>query len=85
MPHLGMGELVIILLIVLIVFGASRLPQLGEGIGKAISGLKRGLKADDDIDVTPGEKRVGPTSSAESTGSVTGRSVTDAEVVERKS
>ena len=84
MPHLGMGELVIILLIVLVVFGASRLPQLGEGIGKAISGLKRGLKADDDIDVTPSDKRVTPSSSAESASTVAGREVSDAEVVERK-
>ena len=82
MPNLGMGELVIILLIVLVVFGASRLPQLGEGIGKAISGLKRGLKADDDIDVTPSEKRVASTSTAENASSVT--NVADAEVVERK-
>lgn len=84
MPHLGMGELVIILLIVLVVFGASRLPQLGEGIGKAIAGLKRGLKADDDIDVTPSDKRVGPTSSSPDASSVAGRDVSDAEVVERK-
>lgn len=81
---LGMPELVIILLIVLVIFGASRLPQLGEGIGKAISGLKRGLKADDDIDVTPSEKRVPSTSSAESASKVASRDVADAEVVERK-
>jgi sec-independent protein translocase protein TatA len=85
MPHLGMGELIIILLIVLVVFGASRLPQLGEGIGKAIAGLKRGLKADDDIDVTPSDtKRVASTSSAESARVATSN-VADAEVVERKS
>ena len=46
-----MGELVILLLIVLLVFGASRLPQIGEGLGKAIKGLKRGLNSDDDIEV----------------------------------
>lgn len=53
MPHLGMGELVVILLIVMLVFGASRLPQIGEGLGKAIRGLKRGLNSDEDIEVTP--------------------------------
>jgi sec-independent protein translocase protein TatA len=84
MPNLGMGELIIILLIVLVVFGASRLPQLGEGIGKAISGLKRGLKADDDIEVTPGEKRVAPTSSAESARSVASSNAAEGEVIERK-
>lgn len=40
---LGMQELVIILIIVLIIFGASRLPQLGEGLGKAIKGFKKGI------------------------------------------
>jgi sec-independent protein translocase protein TatA len=44
---LGMPELVVILIIVLVVFGASRLPQLGEGLGKAIKGFKKGLSSDD--------------------------------------
>ena len=58
MPNLGVGELVIILLIVILIFGASRLPQIGDGIGKAIKNFKRGLNTDDDIEVTPKEKRV---------------------------
>ena len=58
MPNIGWGELLIILLIVLLVFGASRLPQIGEGVGKAIKNLKRGLASDDDIEVTPKDKRV---------------------------
>ena len=81
MPNLGMGELVIILLIVLLVFGASRLPQIGEGLGKAIKGLKRGLNTDDDIEVTAKEKRVPSKSSAEELAK---DDVADAEVVERK-
>ena len=40
---LGMPELIIILIIVLVIFGASRLPQLGEGLGKAIKGFKKGI------------------------------------------
>lgn len=40
---LGMPELIIILVIVIIIFGASRLPQLGEGLGKAIRGFKKGV------------------------------------------
>ena len=51
MPNLGFGELVIVFLIVMLIFGAGRLPQIGEGIGKAIRNLKRGLNTDDDIDV----------------------------------
>lgn len=44
---LGMQELIVILLIVLIIFGASRLPQLGEGLGKAIKGFKKGISGDE--------------------------------------
>jgi len=40
---LGMWELIVILLIVLVIFGANRLPQLGEGLGKAIKGFKKGI------------------------------------------
>jgi sec-independent protein translocase protein TatA len=40
---LGMPELIVILVIVLVIFGANRLPQLGEGLGKAIKGFKKGL------------------------------------------
>lgn len=49
---LGMQELIIILLIVLVIFGASRLPMLGEGLGKAIKGFKKGIadEADKDSD-----------------------------------
>jgi sec-independent protein translocase protein TatA len=75
-PNLGMGELLIVLVIVLLVFGASRLPQIGEGLGKAVRNLKRGLTTDDDIDVTPKDKQVSSRSGAES--------VRDAEVVEKK-
>jgi sec-independent protein translocase protein TatA len=38
-----MPELIVILVIVLVIFGANRLPQLGEGLGKAIKGFKKGL------------------------------------------
>jgi sec-independent protein translocase protein TatA len=43
MCGLGMPELVIILVIALVIFGGSRLPQLGEGLGKAIRGFKKGI------------------------------------------
>jgi len=41
---LGMGELVMILLIVTVVFGATKLPQLGDGLGKAIRNFKRSIE-----------------------------------------
>ena len=41
---LGVQELVIILVIVVVLFGASRLPQVGEGVGKMITNFRRGMK-----------------------------------------
>jgi sec-independent protein translocase protein TatA len=85
-----MGELLIVLLVVLLVFGASRLPQIGEGLGKAIKSLKRGLAADDDIDVTPEKKQVSSDSSAEKVdegkpqGGSSTSNVSDAEIVDQK-
>jgi sec-independent protein translocase protein TatA len=61
--RLGMGELVIILAIFVLLFGARRLPALADGMGKAIRNFKRGLNTDDE-DVTPPEKQVSETSSA---------------------
>ena len=46
-------ELTLILVIVLIIFGAGRIPQLGEGLGKAIKGFKKSVNEADAIDVTP--------------------------------
>ena len=41
---LGWMELLLILIIVLIIFGAGKLPQLGEGIGKAVKGFKKSIE-----------------------------------------
>jgi len=43
----------LILIIVLIIFGAGKIPQLGEGLGKAIKGFKKSVNEADAIDVTP--------------------------------
>ncbi len=45
-PKIGMAELMVILAIVIIIFGANRLPQLGRGIGSAIRNFKEGIKDD---------------------------------------
>ncbi len=50
---LGTQELLIILVIVVVLFGATRLPQIGSGIGQAIKNFKKGIKEQDEIDVTP--------------------------------
>ena len=48
MPHVGVPELLIILAIVLLIFGYSRLPQLGKGLGQSIRNFKSGLRGGDD-------------------------------------
>ena len=49
----GWMELLLILFIVLIIFGAGKIPQLGEGLGKAIKGFKKSINEPDAMDVTP--------------------------------
>lgn len=49
---LGASELLIILAIVLVVFGASKLPQLGDGLGRAIKNFKRAASGQDELDVS---------------------------------
>ncbi len=50
---LGVTELLIIFGIVVLLFGARRLPELGSGVGKAIKNFKAGVSGKDEIDVTP--------------------------------
>ncbi len=50
---LGTQELIIILLIVVVLFGATRLPQIGSGIGQAIRNFKKSIREAEEIDVTP--------------------------------
>jgi len=46
--RLGLMELVVILVIVLLIFGAGKLPQIGEGMGKAISNFKKSVGGKDE-------------------------------------
>jgi sec-independent protein translocase protein TatA len=50
MGSLGVPELLIILAIIIVIFGANRLPGLGRGIGDAIRGFKEGVRTDDEKD-----------------------------------
>lgn len=50
---LGMPELIAILAIAFLVFGAQKLPELGAGLGKGISSFKKGLR-----EIEPGEKSI---------------------------
>jgi sec-independent protein translocase protein TatA len=56
---IGTTELLIILGIVVVLFGARRLPELGSGVGQAIRNFKSGLASKDEIDVTPKKEEVG--------------------------
>jgi sec-independent protein translocase protein TatA len=50
---IGMTELVIILVIILVIFGAGKLPEIGSGVGKAIGNFRKSVKDTNEIDITP--------------------------------
>lgn len=54
---LGVGELVLILVIVLIIFGAGKLPEIGEGLGRGIRSFRKAVRMPDEIDVTPKDEQ----------------------------
>jgi len=59
--NLGATELILILSIVLIIFGIGKLPQVGEGLGKAIKGFKRSVQEEDALDAeTPKQETPSP-------------------------
>jgi sec-independent protein translocase protein TatA len=47
---LGLQELLVILVIALVIFGPTKLPQIGSGLGKAIRDFKKGVSGDDSED-----------------------------------
>lgn len=56
MGSLGVPELLVIFVILVLLFGASKIPQLGKGLGEAIKNFKKGLK-DEDGPESENEKR----------------------------
>jgi sec-independent protein translocase protein TatA len=48
----GMGELLVILVIVLLIFGAGKLPQIGDAVGRSIKNFKRAAAGDDELEVS---------------------------------
>lgn len=55
---LGIPELLLILAIILIVFGAGKLPEIGDALGRGIKSFKRATSGKDEIDVTPRAERL---------------------------
>ena len=43
MPSLGVPELIIIFLIIVVLFGANKIPQIGKGLGEGIRNFKKGM------------------------------------------
>jgi sec-independent protein translocase protein TatA len=56
MPHLGFWELMIILVIVLLIFGAGKLPQIGDALGRSIKNFKRSAQGHNELDVSKKEE-----------------------------
>ena len=58
----GMPELIVIMVIVLVVFGAGKLPEIGGALGKSIRNFKKASAGNDEIEINPknidGEKKV---------------------------
>jgi len=53
MLGMGIGELLVVLVIVLVVFGAGRLPEVMGSIGQGVQAFKKSLREPPEIDVTP--------------------------------
>jgi sec-independent protein translocase protein TatA len=47
MGRIGIGELVILAMVIVLLFGASRLPEIGKGLADGIRNLKKGLRDDE--------------------------------------
>ncbi len=56
LPNVGMGELIVILLIVLLLFGAKRLPEVAKSLGKSVKSFKDGMNELKDSNDTPSDK-----------------------------
>jgi sec-independent protein translocase protein TatA len=80
-PNIGLSELIVILMILLLVFGASRLPQLGESLGRTVRGFKRGIASDDKIAV---QRPDASQPDAAAPSSKRDADVAEADIVERK-
>lgn len=65
---LGTGEIILIFLVVMVVFGASKLPQLGDGLGRAIKNFKRAVSSTNEIEVSPKKSEIDGAGQADKAG-----------------
>jgi sec-independent protein translocase protein TatA len=89
-PSIGLPELIVVLMILLVVFGGARLPQIGDVLGRAARGLKRGFSSDDRIEVSSADAgkpaAAGKPASAPKPGTKPADpEIAEAEIVDRKS
>lgn len=61
---LGMQEILLILVIGLLVFGANKLPEIGGGLGRAIRNFRRASSEPDEINITPKDRKASPADDA---------------------
>ena len=59
-PTLGFPELIVIFLIIMVLFGASRLPQMGRGLGEGIRNFKKGIRGDETPEQIEGKQESRP-------------------------
>ncbi len=78
----GIGELLIILVIVMLIFGAGKLPQIGDALGRSIKNFKRSSTGDNEIEVTKGKELDGESQSKLKASQAD--DIADAEVVAEK-
>ena len=64
MPQLGMGELFLIFLVVLLIFGASQIPKVAKGMGQGLREFKRATRELQEDDVPPADKPTAPKNDA---------------------
>jgi sec-independent protein translocase protein TatA len=53
MGHIGLGEILVLVVVVLVLFGPNKLPELGRSLGKALGEFRRGIKEGIDEKDTP--------------------------------
>ena len=56
MAHLGVSEILVIVVVAVVLFGYKKLPEVGRSLGRGIQNFKRSMREPDEVDITPPEK-----------------------------